>query len=102
MADPLMTADAPTGDEAGAGYTICMTVTPDGKVMIGTKPAEPEGAEGMKPVASMRDAMSMAMEIYQNDGAMPDGQEDEQFNEGFGKAQKAPMIDKQRVSEEDM
>lgn len=93
--------------EASSDYEICISVT-GGKISVGVESAGVEAAEGgaqeggeaaQTPVGSIREAVAMAMEIYQNDGAMPDGQDDAEFNGGFGKTKPAP---KDKMLNEDM
>lgn len=93
---------APAPDEAmptPAGYEICISVDGAGKITVGVESADQEAAESQggdesgeaaMPVGSIREAVATAMEIYKNDGAMPDGQDDAEFNGGFGKAKAAP------------
>lgn len=86
--------------EAPKSYEICISVSGDqisvgvgsGGVESGHEGEVQDGGESasMKPVGSIREAMSVAMEIYQNDGAMPDGSDDKEFDGGFGKAKPAP------------
>jgi hypothetical protein len=86
--------------ETSNDYEICISVT-GGKISVGVESAAAEAAEGGneeggeagegdKPVGSIREAVALAMEIYQNDGAMPDGSDDAEFNGGFGKQAAAP------------
>jgi hypothetical protein len=86
--------------ETSNDYEICISVT-GGKISVGVESAGAEAAEGGeaggeagegdKPVGSIREAVALAMEIYQNDGAMPDGSDDAEFNGGFGKKTVAPQ-----------
>lgn len=89
--------------EASNDYEICISVT-GGKISVGVESAGDEAAEGGEgdsgtPVGSIREAVAMAMEIYQNDGAMPEDADDIEFNSGFGKAKAAP---KDKMLNEDM
>lgn len=108
MADvpaPAVPAAAPAApaepqEAASGGYCICVCVSADGKMMVGTKPLTPEDAtEGMSPASSIREAMAMAMDIYKNNGDMPDESEDADFAAGFGKPA-APVVQKQRDNED--
>lgn len=102
-AAPMPAADPAPAPDAKPGYCVCICVDPDGQMLVGTKPMDPGmDVAGMKPVANVREAMAMAMDIVTSNGEMPGGEEDEEdadFAEGFGKAPPA-KIDKVRDVED--
>jgi len=65
-----------------AGYTLCINVSPDGKLAFGV---EREGMEPTyKPAESIKDALTMALEAYKADGqAGDDGMADQEFSAGY-------------------
>ena len=95
--------DAAMMDEAQAaepmGYVIEISVMADGKIMVGTESMqtamaeESEGGMGETPEETMaeslpakniKDALTMALAIYKNDGVMPEpDNSDEQFAAGY-------------------
>jgi len=90
---------------AQAPYKICVVVGPDGSMKVGIEPPE-DPAEApedgmMKPVPSAKAAMMMVMDIIKNGGKMPDGQEDDAFDSGFGKKNPPPLIDKMKMDGDD-
>jgi len=71
---------------AAPGYRICINVSPDGQMSVGAEPMEAEEAyEGeYTPVQGIKQAMEMAMTLYQAGGAMPDeGEADAEFAAGL-------------------
>lgn len=94
-AQPPM-AGQETPPEAGMGsYTICIKVE-GGQLSVGVDKAAAapmgDGMEGMAETAkyaaagSIKEALTMALEIYRNDGAMPDeAVGDAEFNSGFSR-----------------
>lgn len=100
---------APAGQEPGmeaeapAGYEICIRVGGDGKLSVGVESGQAEAAEaapGMQPGAasmpeesggqyqpaeSIKEALTMALDIYRADGKLPgDGDQDSaEFDAGF-------------------
>jgi len=90
----------------GAGYTVCIQVGADGSMKVGVEPPEdpaeaPEDG-AYKPAPSAKDALMMAMDIIKNNGKMPEGDADADFNAGFGKKKPPVMVDRQRPDEEGM
>lgn len=93
MQDPTMQGAQVLGgeggeiEEAGQGFTICIKVGPDGSIMVGTEPYTEEGGEdesGLSPVGNIKEAMSVALDIYKNQGQVIDATEGEdEFNAGF-------------------
>lgn len=94
-AAPMMgeaSAVAPMADEPDAGYTICIRVEADKSIRVGIEqepagqtPQETEGEyANLKPAANIKDALTMALEIYKADGEQmePDAG-DEAFDQGF-------------------
>lgn len=87
MQDPTMQGAQVMGEESteqGSGFTICIKVSPDGSVKVGTEPYSEEDEENLSPVKNIKDAMSVALDIYKNQGQIPEasaGEED--FNSGF-------------------
>lgn len=100
-ADPTAGGDPTQDPAAGAGsgdgsaaqsYTIEITVSPDG-ISVGVESAGQEDAEsggesggsGAQPVKSIKDALTVALQIYRNDGQMSEGSSaDDDMASGFG------------------
>lgn len=100
---------APAGQEPGmeaeapAGYEICIRVGGDGKLSVGVESGQAEATEaapGMEPgatpmpeeaggqympVESIKEALTMALDIYRADGQMPGdgGMADAEFDAGY-------------------
>lgn len=92
MATMPMTPPAPTSESmeqatAAPGYRICINVSPDGQMSVGAEPMEAEeaGEQGeYTPVQGIKQAIEMAMQLYQSGGAMPDeGAADAEFASGL-------------------
>lgn len=96
MADEMMTPAAPAEGAEPAEYMICIKVGSSG-IAVSTDAAAPGEAEesaapASMPVASIKEAVSMVMGIYANDGKMPDADtSDSDFESGFGKKKAAPV-----------
>lgn len=72
---------APMAEEeqmpGNAGYTIQIMVAPSGELSVGVD-------DDMQPAGSIKEALTIAMEIYKADGVMPEpDQSDMQFAEGY-------------------
>lgn len=92
MQDPAMGApmEEPMPEE-NSGYEICIKVSGDGKISVGVIPGAPEAmeeeAEGntYTPVESIKDGLTLALDLYRADGKMGDaGQEESEFSSGYG------------------
>ena len=83
-ASPDTGATSSTDDTGGASYTIEISVTPDG-ISVGVESADQEnaeqgaagaaggaGGEAATPVKSIKEALTLALEIYRADGEMPE------------------------------
>ena len=106
--DPTMTAVPAAGADTSAegaepaesGYKICIAVDGAGKISVGVEneggaagePAdgsdsgsEDEDAEmgAMQPASSIKEALTMALEIYKADGQVPSSSADDDFASGF-------------------
>lgn len=116
MAEMVDASESAQGDDQGAtgGYEICIQVGADGQISVGVESADYEaaeeagaaeagatGASEMKPAANIRDAIQMAMDIYRAGGKVGDDQEAIDFKAGFGKKNKAPIVDRIAEVEED-
>ena len=90
-ADPAMTE----GEQAPAGYVIEIAVSGDNAITVSVESAEAEMGEGGAPepqgtpVKSIRDALSLVIDIYKNAGQMQD-HGDADFAAGFGKPATEP------------
>lgn len=92
MQDPTMQgaqamgADEEAGESAG-GFTICIKVGGDGSIKVGTEPYTEEGGEdesGLSPVKNIKEAMSVALDIFNNGGQVVDATAgDADFDSGF-------------------
>lgn len=103
MADMEQETGAPEGEEQAApGFSICIKVGGDGKIMVGSGPDYETAEESAQPAGSAKEAMSMAMAAIQSGGKLPSASDDDEFNAGFGKPEKGPVIDKQRPDDEEM
>lgn len=94
------------GSAQSAGYTVCIQVGADGSMKVGVEPPEdpaeaPEDGS-FKPAPSAKDAMMMVMNIIKNNGKMPEGDPDADFNAGFGKKKPGVMVAKQVPDDEGM
>lgn len=107
--DPVTTPAAPAAAqeaEAPTGYQITIDVAGDGAISVssskaaeGTDPAESASA----PAKGIREAMQMAMSIYEGDGTMPEPDtSDSDFETGFGKKNKPPVMQKEAIDPDDM
>lgn len=101
MADPTQTQPAAADpsaqgeDATEGGYTIEIEVAGDGSITVSVESAATEGAESTgdesqdeqsaQPAANIKEALTLALAAYKNDGKLPDlqGQAD-QFDQGFG------------------
>lgn len=95
MADP--TADPSSGDSSTQPYKICIAVDSDGKITVGVDPsddsddsasesgsggsADDSDDSGMQSVKNIKEALTIALDIYKNAGQMTDGDSD--FNSGY-------------------
>lgn len=89
------------GQPEEKGYCIKIAVSPDGSMQVGTEEMD-DDYEGMQPARSAKQVMQMVMGIIEKGGKMPSPDDDAEFNAGFGKPEKAPMIEKMRPDEEEM
>ena len=94
--DPTMQDAEVLGDEGGeksGGFTICIKVAPDGSIKVGTEPYAEEGGEdesGLAPAKNIKEAMSVALDIYNNGGQVVDATAgDADFDSGFASKQPA-------------
>lgn len=104
MADPMMDENVAgaEGAEQPGGYEICIKVAPDGSMSVGVDmegeesappapgipPAAPEMDDdaSYQPVSSIKEAIQVVMDIYQNAGQMTNMAADNaEFDKGFGK-----------------
>lgn len=107
MADPMMGAEdpnaapdpaaAPDGEGMGAGYCIEIHVSAEGSIKIGVEPEGDEAAEegaatpeagaeegdDAQPVANIREAMKVVMDIYKNSGQIADADGEDQMSAGY-------------------
>lgn len=95
MADPMMGEDM--GDEmdqgSEAGFEICIRVEPDGSLSVGVEDdstPQTEGLEGdedksgYRPADNIRDALTMALDIYrEREGKTAEAEGDETFDRAF-------------------
>lgn len=88
--DPMAGPDAAPEAAPDGGYTVCLTVTPDGAMTVSVEPAAQEAAEASEPagtpVKGLQEAMSMIMDIVKNNGEMQSNG-DADFAAGFGGAE---------------
>jgi membrane protease subunit (stomatin/prohibitin family) len=100
--DPSADPSASTGGDssAGGGYTIEITVTADGQISVGVESADQESAEesggasggadtdsGAVPAKSIKDALTMALQIYKSNGQAPQADtSDQDIDAGYGAA----------------
>lgn len=87
--------EAPMSDaETTAGYEICIRVDGQGKLAVGVESNAQEAAEAngqmepsaeYTPVESIKEALTMALDIYRADGQMAGdgGQDSAEFEAGF-------------------
>lgn len=96
--DPDDTGGSGASDDsqqAQSGYVICIHVGGDGTLSVGTESDQEEAQEAQggsgddaqdmedyEPAKNIKDALTMALEIYRNDGQMP-SQADSNFQQGF-------------------
>jgi hypothetical protein len=92
-----MGAEMPTeGDGTSNGFSVELYVGADGQMSINVESAAEEAdqhggdpMEGGTPVAGLKEAIQMIMDIVKNNGKMTDPAEgDAEFSEGFGPEQK--------------
>ena len=86
--------------ETQGGYTICIEVEPDGSLSVGVEQeaamapqaeaAEEASETGYKPAKNIKDALTMALEIFKNNGEIQQGQADDDFQADLG-TMKEPM-----------
>lgn len=88
--------------EGGGGYEICIAVGADGSLSVGAERAGAEAAQAMPPgggqpmemmasgeeaaylpAGSIKEALTMALEIYRADGQMPDDGGQADFDSGY-------------------
>lgn len=92
MADPLMDTPGQGGEEGMTpAYEICIKVDEAGAISVGVLDATENYAGSdaevqYTPVGSIKEAITTAMDIYQNNGQML-GSGDDDFNSGFGAPQ---------------
>lgn len=86
MQDP--SADTSQDDgSAGVGFVIEITCTADGKISVGIETADQKNAEegAAQPAKNIKDALVLALQIYKNNGEMPEADDsDSQFSQGYG------------------
>ncbi len=104
MAGDMMTPAAPAAAPevaAPADYTITLNVSGGAITVASSKADAGEGEEpASMPAASIKEAVSLVMQIYAADGDMPAADtSDTDFEAGFGKKKAAPM-DRVRDMEE--
>lgn len=72
MGVPAPTAEEDSIDKPTAGYTICVRVSADGSLSVGTeRESAEEAAEeyaSFTPAENIKDALTQALEIYKSDG----------------------------------
>lgn len=95
-AAPAPAAAAPAADTGNTdgGYCIHLYVNADKTMSVAVEPLATESAEGEDtgtPVSDIKEALMSIMQIVKNNGAMPEGDNnDAAFQEGYGKAPAAP------------
>ena len=100
MDDPTMAGAVAMGEEGGeaqqtAGYEICIKVGTDGAISVGVMPDGAETGEAgdptaLSPAKNIKEALSVALDIFNNAGQIPDAAGgNEEFDAGFG-AKPAP------------
>lgn len=73
--------------QGSAGYTICIKVDGQGDISVGVTPAsaddgdEDDDSSDYAPAKNIKDALTVALDIYRNDGQVKDSDAD--FNEGY-------------------
>jgi len=82
-------------DDYANSYEICIRVEADGSLSVGVEEdstPQTEGLEGdedksgYKPAASIREALTMALEIYRSrEGKSEETESDDSFNSAFAK-----------------
>ena len=98
MADPMADPSATTDQ---GGYTICITVGGDGALSVSVEGMAAEAAESAggageaaesaepmsQPAGSIKEALTLALAAYKDNGKLPDMQgQSDQFEQGFGSA----------------
>lgn len=94
--DPTQDPAAAQPDAAqDAGYEICIKVAGDGSLSVGVESPQAEAAEvgamggadddsSYKPAANIKEALTMALEIFKADGQVaPEDDGEDQFAQGF-------------------
>lgn len=84
--------DAEANEAGATKYKICIKVGPNNELSVGVEPASAEAAEGgeagesaYQPAKSIKDALTLALSAFRNDGVLPDmGAQNAAFDEGFG------------------
>jgi len=92
-------------DDAGGGYEICIAVDAQGGITVSVENAADEAAENAAPgpdgspapaepaaptpAKNIKEALTIALEIYKNNGEMSENSDDADFASGFGGAQGA-------------
>lgn len=92
----------PQAEESTGGYEICIRVGADGALSVGVEREGAEAAQAMppgggqpmemmaageeaayQPAGSIKEALTMALEIYRADGQMPDDGGQADFDSGY-------------------
>lgn len=94
---PTGPAAQPSAPTEEAGYTICITVGGDGALSVSVESEAQEQAESLgggteepvmetsQPAANIKEALTMALAAYKDNGKLPDMQgQTDQFEQGFG------------------
>lgn len=94
MMDPTQAPpEAEPMEAQGGGYEICIKVASDGSMTVGVVQEGQEGpepAEGFQAVSGVKEALTLALEIYKSNGGAPQSSSPEvqkQFAQGFAGAQ---------------
>lgn len=97
-AAPQMPPEGGQEPTQAGGYEICIKVSADGKLSVGVEKeaamGEPPmpGQPGMEmeaeamaymPAQNVKEALTMALEIYRGDGQMPDDSGQAEFDSGY-------------------
>ena len=103
MTDPM--ADPAAATEQG-GYTICIAVGGDGALSVAVEGLAAEAAESAggvgeaaeaaepksQPAGSIKEALTLALAAYKDNGKMPDMQgQSDQFEQGFSSVNKGSL-----------
>ena len=93
MMDPTQAPpEAEPMETQGGGYEICIKVAADGSMTVGVVQEGQEPAEdaGFQAVSGVKEALTLALEIYKSNGGAPQSSSPEvqkQFAQGFAGAQ---------------